>query len=146
MLFALVITSCAIKKSDQSWDPLSQDSKQTETGIHRSKPGLSPAISSLIKQADQSIEKQQWSKAISILERALRINTKQAETWTRMAVVYLGQNNPEQALHMAKRSNTYANHDKGLQSYNWLLISRAYRQLNQFDKAIDAENKSNRLK
>jgi hypothetical protein len=135
------LASCAIQQTKQSWDPL-QQKQATNVGIQRSITVLSPAMAALIKQADSKIEQKQWPFAISIIERALRINSKQAEAWTRMSIAYLGLHNPEQAIHMAKRSNTYAGKNKELKSYNWLLMSRAYKKLNKLDAAESAAFKS----
>jgi cytochrome c-type biogenesis protein CcmH/NrfG len=132
MCCCLALTSCALPT--QSVDP---DSTQTVT--------LSPAMQKLLEQSDQSINAQNWTQAVAVLERALRINPKQAEAWSRMAVVYLGKNQPEQSINMAKRSNSYANRNTALKSYNWLLMSRAYDQLNQSQLAEQALLKSQQL-
>ncbi|MCW9012928.1 MAG: tetratricopeptide repeat protein [Gammaproteobacteria bacterium] len=103
---------------------------------------LTPAMAALIQQADEKIDYQQWPEAVVVLERALRINPKQAEAWTRMAVVYLGKLQPEQAIQMARKSNALASSDNALKSYNWTLMSRAYEQLDQTDKASHAAEQS----
>ena len=140
----LSLYACAVKAPEQ-WDPMQTTPETQARGIDRSTYGMSAAMSALIQQADQSIELQRWSAAMSTLERALRINPKQAEAWTRMAVVYLGQNNPEQCIHMAKKSNVYARANNSLMAYNWLLMSRAYEQMGQMEKAEQALMKSNQL-
>ncbi|MDH5766960.1 MAG: hypothetical protein OEZ38_13190, partial [Gammaproteobacteria bacterium] len=94
---------------------------------------------------DQAIDDQQWQQAVVLLERALRINGKQAETWTRLSMVHLGQYNPQQSIHMAKRSNSYARNNTSLQAYNWLLISRAYTLMQRHEQASEAEMKSQQL-
>jgi len=137
-------TSCAVQQGNPIWDPLEEKSV-TDTGINRSIKSLSPAIAALVKQADVKIEQKQWSQAISIIERALRINPKQAEAWTRMAIAHLGSGNAEQAIHMARRANVYAAKNLKLKSYNWLLISRAYKKLNKPDAAKSAAFKSKKI-
>ena len=132
MCCCLALTSCALPT--QSVDPYSTQSVT-----------LSPAMQKLLEQSDQSINAQNWTQAVAVLERALRINPKQAEAWSRMAVVYLGKNQPEQSINMAKRSNSYANRNTTLKSYNWLLMSRAYEQLNQSQLAEQALLKSQQL-
>ncbi len=128
----LALASCALPK--QAVGPYT-----TETVT------LSPAMQKLLEQSDQSINAQNWTQAVAILERALRINPKQAEAWSRMAVVYLGKNQPEQSINMAKRSNSYASRNPTLESYNWLLMSRAYDQLNQPQLAEQALLRSQQL-
>jgi tetratricopeptide (TPR) repeat protein len=90
---------------------------------------LPAAIKIIIAQADAHINAKQWPKAIAVLERALRINPRQAETWSRMAWVYLFKNEFEQAIHMAKRANGYALQNPKLQAYNQRLIASAYLNL-----------------
>jgi len=147
LIFVLssLLVACSTGKDAEVWDPLVEESQPASQGIERSVSNLSPAITSLLQKADQSIEKQQWQQAISSLERALRINGKQAEVWTRLAVVYLGQYNPQQSIHMARRSNSYSRNNKSLQAYNWLLISRAYTLMQREDLANDASQKSQQL-
>lgn len=140
-----LLLACSAGREAEIWDPLVEESPPTSQGLERSLTNLSPAIASLLQKADQSIEKQQWQQAISLLERALRINGKQAEVWTRLAVVYLGQYNPQQSIHMAKRSNSYSRNNKSLQAYNWLLISRAYRLMQNQLMADEASQKSLQL-
>jgi tetratricopeptide (TPR) repeat protein len=134
LLSVWLINSCTPLGPQDKWDPLQQQTTTEQpassgTGISRSDQGMSPAMADLIRRADAAIEQQQWPVATGLLERALRINPKQAEAWTRMAVVNLGQQNPQQALQMAKKSNRYARDDDALKAYNWLLMSRAYESL-----------------
>ena len=144
-VLCLSMFSCAVKPTPDTWDPVKKDEEKTSAGFKRSTASMAPAMSALVMQADSAIEQQQWSEAVAILERALRINPKQAEAWTRMAVVYLGQDNPEQCLHMAKKSNRHAKSNHKLQAYNWLLMSRAYKQLDKPDLAESAALKSKQL-
>jgi len=141
-----LLAACSAGKDAEVWDPLVEESQPVSQGIERSVSNLSPAIASLLQKADQSIEKQQWQQAIASLERALRINGKQAEIWTRLAVVYLGQYNPQQSIHMARRSNSYSRNNKSLQAYNWLLMSRAYMLMQREELANEAMQKSQQLK
>lgn len=145
LLFISFLVACAAVKDDDVWDPLTETSEPASRGIERSTHNLSPAIAALINKADMAIERQQWQRAVASLERALRINGKQPEVWTRMAVVYLGQYNPQQAIHMAKRSNSYARTNNELRAYNWLLISRAYTLMQRHELADEAAMKSQQL-
>lgn len=108
-------------------------------------PGLSAAMSDLLGRADRAIQQRQWSVASGMLERALRIDPKQAQAWTRMALVKLGENNPQQGIHMAKKSNRYARNNKPLMAYNWALIARAHEQLGMSAAAQQAMHRSRQL-
>lgn len=145
-LSSLLLTACSAPM-EKTWDPLQGETtdKQARAGIDRNAAGMSPAMAALIQDADESIEQQQWGRALFILERALRVDAKQSEVWTRMAVTYLGKQEPQQALQMARRSNSYARSKPELQSYNWLLISRAYTALDQPQAAEKAAAKSQQL-
>lgn len=127
----LALTSCALPTQPTS----------PSSGVAT----LSPAMQNLLEQSDQSINAQNWTQAVAVLERALRINPKQAEAWSRMAVVYLGKSQPEQSINMAKRSNSYASRNTTLKAYNWVLMSRAYNQLNQPQLAEQALLRSQQL-
>ncbi len=143
LVLLLITTSCArIENRPQRWDPLVEQGSATELGISRSTSVESPALTSLLTQADVAIEQQQWAAALASLERAQRIDSKQSAIWTRLSIVYLAKQDPEQAIQMAKKSNSHAHNDKSALAYNWLLISRAYLQMNQVDQAKAASQQS----
>jgi len=102
----------------------------------------SPVLRSLLKQADDFIEQQQWDRATSVLERAQRINNRQAEVWSRLAWLSLQQNKTQQAIEHARRANSYAAQNHKLLSANWQIIAEAYTVLNQTQKAAQAQQKS----
>ena len=155
MLSILALAACAPPKTDDSWDPLRSAEADAgtagetpaagDTGMARSTTQLSPAMADLISRADAAIDQQRWPDASALLERALRVNPKQAEAWTRMAVVKLGTGNPEQSIQMARKSNRHARDSRSLMAYNWLLISRAHEQLGQSAQAQTALQKSRQL-
>ena len=139
-----VLSSCALLKDD-AWDPVKLELEPEKSALESSDANLPPAIRSLISQADTHFQDRQWSKAISVLERALRINKRQPEIWTRMAVAYQGKGEFEQSIQMAQRSNSYARKNIDLQAYNWQIISNAYLKLKQLDQAQSAAVKSQQL-
>lgn len=106
---------------------------------------INSAVVALIKQADVMINQSRWPDASSLIERAIRIDSYQADSWTRMAIIYLGKNNPEQAVQMAKKSNSLARQNKTLQAWNWSLMSRAYTLMDKPDLALQAAQTSQRL-
>ena len=107
--------------------------------------GINSAVAALIRQADVMINQSRWADASSLIERAIRIDSYQADSWTRMAIIYLGKDNPEQAVQMAKKSNSLAKQNKSLQAWNWSLMSRAYALLQKSDLALQAAQTSQRL-
>ena len=106
---------------------------------------INSAVAALIKQTDVLINQSRWPEASSMIERAIRIDSYQADSWTRMAIIYLGKENPEQAIQMAKKSNSLAKQNKSLQAWNWSLISRAYSLMGNTDLADKAAQTSLRL-
>lgn len=106
---------------------------------------INPAVGALIKQADVMINQSRWADASSLIERAIRIDSYQADSWTRMAIIYLGKENPEQAVQMAKKSNSLAKQNKSLQAWNWSLMSRAYNMMQKPELALQAAQTSQRL-
>ena len=67
---------------------------------------LPDVIKSLLSQSDALYLKNDLSGALVTLERAIRINPRYAEVWSRMAQVYSKQGLHEQARQHAKRSNS----------------------------------------
>ena len=102
----------------------------------------SPVMATLLQQADERIGQKQWSQAASILERALRINSRQGEAWSRLALVSLQQGRFKQAIERARRSSSYAGDNTALLGANWQLMAQAYEQLGQGEKAQQARQKS----
>jgi tetratricopeptide (TPR) repeat protein len=145
----LLLVSCTLQRAGNQWDPLREPDVNTaaiaEPGLSRSDKRLSPAMADLLQQADWAIERQGWAEASGLLERALRINPRQAQAWSRMAVVKLGAGNAQQGIQMAKKSNRFAQGDKQIKAYNWLLISRGHEQLGQTVQARQALERSRRI-
>ncbi|MDQ1363703.1 MAG: hypothetical protein QG652_1565 [Pseudomonadota bacterium] len=107
---------------------------------------INPAVAILIKQADALIKQRNWPEALAAIERAIRIDSRHAETWNRMAIIQLAKNNAEQSIQMANKSNSLAAKNKSLQAWNWSLISRAYTAMQKPDLAREAAQTSQRLR
>lgn len=147
-LVSLVLSallSCSAGSQQTRWDPLLGESPADATGLDRSLGQMSPAIQGLIQQADQAIANQDWSHAIATLERALRIEPKQAESWSRLSVANYGKQLYEQAIQTARRSNSLIGNNNELKAYNWLMISRAYEQLGNMEQSRQAADTSRQL-
>lgn len=144
-LILMTLYSCSTSTQQSRWDPLSGQSTDESTGLDRSLSQMLPAIQRLILQADQAIANDDWLNAISTLERALRINPKQAETWSRLSVANYGKQQYQQAIQMARRSNSHITNNNELKAYNWLMMSRAYEQLGEMEQARQAADTSQQL-
>ena len=68
-----------------------------------------PVVGNLLRQSEQASAQQQWSKAETYLQRALRISPKNALLWNRMAATKLQQGKNSQAIQFASKSNAITN-------------------------------------
>jgi tetratricopeptide (TPR) repeat protein len=84
-------------------------------------------------------------EAASLLERALRIEPRNARIWYRLARVRMAQGQYRQAASLAAKSNSLASHDAPMQASNWRLIAEARDKLGQRDMAREAMQKARQL-
>jgi len=84
---------------------------------------LPEVIQSLIQQSDQQYLNKDLSGSLATLERAVRINPRYAEVWSRMAQIYLQQGKVEQAKQHAKRSNSVIKNNAQLKAFNDNIIT-----------------------
>lgn len=85
-----------------------------------------PVVVNLLRQSEQASAQQQWSKAETYLQRALRISPKNAVLWSRMAETKLQQGNKSQAIQFASKSNAITN-DVILRQKNEAIMGEARR-------------------
>ncbi len=85
----------------------------------------SPAVKSLMvrARADLAIGKDQ--SAISKLERALRIEPSNANTWYLLAKAHQSSGEHQQAITMAKKAISFAGADEDMALKSWKLIKRS---------------------
>jgi tetratricopeptide (TPR) repeat protein len=98
-------------------------------------------IIALLGDADKYASEGQSGKAAATLERALRIEPGNALLWHRLAVIRLQQQQWQQAIAMARKSNALARNNNSLKSENWAVIARAYDKLGNRQKANEARKK-----
>jgi len=84
---------------------------------------LPDVIKTLLAQSDKQFSNNDLTGSLATLERALRINPKYAEVWSRMAVIYLKQGKYEQARQHAKRSNSVIKNNTELKAFNHKIIN-----------------------
>ena len=97
-----------------------------------------PAVDGLIQQADTQIEVGNWDVASAKLERALRISPEYAPAWSRMSQIALYREDPQRAIQMAKRSNSYAGKSVELKLLNWEFIREASVMLDDIEGVQNA--------
>ena len=85
-----------------------------------------PVVAQLLRQSEEASAQQDWQKAESYLQRALRISPKNALLWSRMAEAKLRQGKNSQAIQFASKSNAISN-DPNLKLQNEAIIEAAGR-------------------
>jgi len=112
----LVFTGCAqlkpaTVKSTESILPIADSVK------------LPDVIKTLLAKSDTQYFDDNFTGSLATLERAVRINPRHAEVWSRMAQVYLKLGNEEQAIQHAKRSNSVIKNNIRLKEFNNEIIT-----------------------
>jgi tetratricopeptide (TPR) repeat protein len=90
---------------------------------------VSPVVQGLLVSAEQQSSHGNPSAAANSLERALRIEPRNALLWSRLADIRFGQSNWQQAIQLAAKSNTLAGNDRQLRRRNWYLMANSYSAL-----------------
>ncbi len=102
----------------------------------------SPAVEELLQRAASQQEEGNSVEAVATVERALRIEPRNARLWNRLAHLRAEQQQPVLAADLAAKSNTLAGDDPELKRDNWRLIAWARRSLGDSQGARDAERKA----
>lgn len=88
-----------------------------------------PAVVAMVRAAEGERRAGRLEQAAALLERALRIEPRNALLWHRLARIRLAQGAPRQAAGLAAKSNALAGRDRRLKAANWRLIGRARTRL-----------------
>lgn len=88
-------------------------------------PAASPAVTALSEQAAVASAAGDHDGAATLLERALRVEPRNAELWHALAMTRLQTDDAQQAEQLALRSNGLAGDRAELRRRNWLLIAEA---------------------
>ncbi len=83
------------------------------------------AVIALLEDADKNKTTGNYEQAIASLERGLRIEPKNPLLWHQLSQLRLKQGRWEQAITLAKKSNSLSRDNISLQLKNWLIILRA---------------------
>ena len=98
-------------------------------------PKASPVVAGLMASAEDQQRDGQLDGAANLLERALRIEPRNAQLWSRLADIRYAQQNWQQSVQMAVKSNTLADSDSALRRRNWYLMVNAYDALGDTQQA-----------
>ena len=91
----------------------------------RSEQDAHRATSSLLAKADTQEKAKHWEQAAALLERALRIDPRNAHLWHRLANIRFQQGQYQLAESLAQKSNALAPDDTELQQENLRLMDEA---------------------
>lgn len=105
-------------------------------------PEEGKAAGTLLANARQNVRAGKFNQAEMMLERALRLEPRNARLWHEMAQVKYGQKDYGQVIQFCIKSNSLAGKDYGLIRQNWLLMEKGYLQLGEPEKAKQARSKA----
>lgn len=141
---ALFVTACTgPSERQQSAFDVGNDSQQGEKILPGKK--TSKTVLALLQRANQASRSGQLHKAESQLERALRIDPRNAVLWYYMAKLRLHQNRLGEAAGMAAKSNTLAGKDRKLRADNWRIIAHVRNQKGDVKGALAARKQLDAL-
>ncbi|NHZ69861.1 MAG: tetratricopeptide repeat protein [Thermotogales bacterium] len=103
------------------------------------------AVVALLDRADNYRQAGDISNEAATIERALRIDPRNARLWHRLAAARLDQGQPQQAEQLALKSNALSAGDTRLQADNWKLVAKARWSMNDSAGARAAENRAREL-
>ena len=99
------------------------------------------AVVALLESAQQFVQKREWDRAAASLERALRLEPKNAGIWHDLAQIRLQQRQYAQAESLAAKSNMLATSNE-VRVRNYKLIAFARRAQGNAAGAAEAEAKA----
>lgn len=101
-----------------------------------------PAVAALETDIEAQFKARRYGDAAAQIDRALRIQPKNAELWHVLAEIRLRQNQPGLAEDLAKKSNSLAKSNSDLVKSNWRIIADARRQQGDGAGSQDALEKA----
>ncbi len=139
---ALFISACSftVKQAEQA--------RKEEPGVIQVRPSdsSSPAVLSLLHKARSAAMAGRLGVAEGQLERALRIEPRNASLWHYLAKLRLNQGRLAQAAGLAAKSNSLVeNDDQILQADNWRIIAHARYQQGKIKAAREAQAQADTL-
>jgi predicted Zn-dependent protease len=119
----LGVTGCGIAPPMNEALPRQQASSGPQQPLAGSP--ANPAVVALLDTAQTQQLAGNYEQAAAALERALRLEPRNAMLWHRLAQVRLSQGQWRNAIDLAAKSNSLAGGQRDLQASNWLVIAQA---------------------
>ncbi|NNJ65065.1 MAG: tetratricopeptide repeat protein [Xanthomonadales bacterium] len=120
-----------------------EPARQDRAGV-QVRPLQNPAVKALLADAGDAESAGDYDQAVSLLERALRIQPNDPEILQNMAEVQLRVQDYEQALHFAQRSYDIGPRVGEICSRNWRTISVARDYMGDPSGSTEAEQRASR--
>jgi Tfp pilus assembly protein PilF len=145
VIIIILISSCSLKtKKNESLDPLSHKNQQDYEVIEPDSQ-TGEAVKSLLLDARGAASGGNIDRAESLLERALRIEPRNAVLWHYMAKMKLHQGRYKKAIGMAAKSNSLVKSNKNLMADNWRIIAHAENWLGNISESRKAQESADKL-
>jgi Flp pilus assembly protein TadD len=109
---ALALGGCASPPEQASWPGWPEQSNRK-------------AVASLMDQARTEASAGRLGNAAASMERAIRLEPKNARLWQELARVRLNQRDYVQAEHVAMKANTLTRGDYAVRAENWNIIAQS---------------------
>jgi len=142
--FLILLTACSSPQKKEAGFEVGEGEPQGEQILPDSR--TSKTVLALLDHARQAVNSGRLHNAESQLERALRIEPRNAVLWHYMAKLRLHQDRISEAVGFAAKSNSLAGNNRHLQADNWRIIAHARHQQGDTTGAQQAQNKVNQLK
>ena len=104
--------------------------------------GTSPAVVALISQSDRDRNHGDLDGAVVVMERALRIDSRNPTLTYKLAQLRLKQSKPQLAEELAGKAALLAGNNLDLKRKSWLLIAEARQQQHNLHGAKEAKLKA----
>ena len=98
-----------------------------------------PAVGSLVMAANENSQGGNNDSAVASIERAIRIEPRNATLYYKLAVLRLKQSKPRLAEDIARKAASLAVNDNALKKHSWLLIANARELQNNAEGAKKAK-------
>lgn len=135
MLLMMMSTGCAVAPAPSTQPapapsglPAPADPGAPPAAPRPETPAASPAVTALVEQAALASSAGDHDNAAALLERALRMEPRNAELWHTLAATRLRGGDDQQAEQFALRSLGLAGDRGDLSQRNWSLIAQARAQ------------------
>ncbi len=150
-VFLLLLAGCAEQVTRQAVTvpveerhvsiPVKSGTDASISKISQASSVSEPVILALISDAQEQASTGRTDKAAATIERAIKIEPGNPALWHELARIRLQQQRWQQAISLARKSNTLASNKPALQSSNWGIIAQAYEAMGDRKKAAEARKK-----